>query len=46
MSHGIQKRRTVRLHRDDYDKLRSQSGKDSAENLITLCSECHVKAHQ
>jgi 5-methylcytosine-specific restriction endonuclease McrA len=26
-------------------KFRSRSGSDSEENLITLCSECHARAH-
>jgi 5-methylcytosine-specific restriction endonuclease McrA len=26
-------------------ELRSQSGDDAAENLITLCSDCHEQIH-
>ena len=26
-------------------RFRSHSGSDSEENLITLCSECHVQLH-
>jgi 5-methylcytosine-specific restriction endonuclease McrA len=26
-------------------EFRSHSGADSEENLITLCSECHARAH-
>jgi 5-methylcytosine-specific restriction endonuclease McrA len=26
-------------------QLRSQSGNDAEENLITLCSECHARVH-
>ena len=26
-------------------KFRSHSGSDSEENLITLCSACHARAH-
>ncbi len=26
-------------------KFRSQSGDDSEENLITLCSQCHAQIH-
>lgn len=28
-----------------HKEFRSQSGDDSAENLITLCSACHATAH-
>jgi 5-methylcytosine-specific restriction endonuclease McrA len=31
--------RTWRVH---HKQLRSHSGHDSEENLITLCTECHV----
>jgi hypothetical protein len=27
-------------------KFRSQSGNDSEQNLITLCSECHASIHR
>ena len=27
-------------------QFRSQSGEDSEENLITLCSACHASAHR
>ena len=27
-------------------KLRSQSGRDEEQNLITLCAECHEKVHR
>jgi ATP-dependent DNA helicase RecQ len=27
-------------------KLRSQSGSDMEQNLITLCTECHEKVHR
>lgn len=27
-------------------KLRSRSGGDEEQNLITLCAECHEQAHQ
>jgi 5-methylcytosine-specific restriction endonuclease McrA len=27
-------------------KLRSQSGGDVEQNLITLCAECHVRTHR
>ncbi len=27
-------------------KLRSQSGSDVEQNLITLCTECHERAHR
>jgi len=27
-------------------KLRSQSGGDEEQNLITLCAECHERAHR
>jgi 5-methylcytosine-specific restriction endonuclease McrA len=27
-------------------KLRSQSGGDVEQNLITLCAECHEQAHR
>lgn len=26
-------------------KLKSQGGKDDIENLIALCRDCHIKAH-
>ena len=29
-----------------HKRFRSQSGDDSEENLITLCSACHASAHQ
>jgi 5-methylcytosine-specific restriction endonuclease McrA len=29
-----------------HQQFRSQSGHDSEENLITLCSTCHASAHQ
>jgi HNH endonuclease len=28
------------------DSRRSQSGDDSEDNLITLCSECHIRIHE
>jgi 5-methylcytosine-specific restriction endonuclease McrA len=28
-----------------HKQFRSQSGQDSEENLITLCSECHSSVH-
>jgi 5-methylcytosine-specific restriction endonuclease McrA len=28
-----------------HKQFRSHSGDDSEENLITLCSECHARAH-
>ena len=28
-----------------HKEFRSQSGNDSEENLITLCSECHTEIH-
>ena len=27
-------------------KFRSQSGGDEEQNLITLCAECHARAHR
>jgi 5-methylcytosine-specific restriction endonuclease McrA len=27
-------------------KLRSQSGGDEEQNLITLCAECHARTHR
>jgi len=27
-------------------KLRSQSGSDEEQNLITLCAQCHERAHR
>jgi len=27
-------------------KLRSQSGGDEEQNLITLCAECHTRTHR
>jgi 5-methylcytosine-specific restriction endonuclease McrA len=29
-----------------HQKLRSQSGSDVEQNLITLCAECHEQIHQ
>jgi 5-methylcytosine-specific restriction endonuclease McrA len=29
-----------------HKQFRSQSGDDSEENLITLCSQCHAHVHQ
>jgi 5-methylcytosine-specific restriction endonuclease McrA len=29
-----------------HQKFRSQSGPDSEENLITLCSGCHTSVHR
>jgi 5-methylcytosine-specific restriction endonuclease McrA len=29
-----------------HQEFRSQSGDDSEQNLITLCSACHATAHQ
>jgi 5-methylcytosine-specific restriction endonuclease McrA len=28
-----------------HQKFRSKSGEDTEENLITLCADCHGKAH-
>lgn len=28
-----------------HQQFRSHSGDDSQENLITLCSDCHTRAH-
>ena len=28
-----------------HKKLRSQSGHDAEENLITLCAQCHMRIH-
>ncbi len=28
-----------------HKEFRSQSGKDSEENLITLCTTCHARVH-
>jgi 5-methylcytosine-specific restriction endonuclease McrA len=28
-----------------HKEFRSQSGDDSEENLITLCADCHARAH-
>jgi 5-methylcytosine-specific restriction endonuclease McrA len=30
----------------DHKKYRSQSGKDSEQNLITLCAPCHRAVHK
>lgn len=37
------KRSNLKVH---HQKFRSHSGPDSEENLITLCSACHGKAHR
>jgi 5-methylcytosine-specific restriction endonuclease McrA len=29
-----------------HKQFRSQSGQDSEENLITLCTTCHAKVHR
>jgi 5-methylcytosine-specific restriction endonuclease McrA len=34
---------TLEVH---HKELRSQSGDDSEENLITLCRACHVSVHE
>jgi 5-methylcytosine-specific restriction endonuclease McrA len=34
---------TLEVHHKEF---RSHSGDDSEENLITLCSTCHARAHQ
>jgi 5-methylcytosine-specific restriction endonuclease McrA len=34
--------RNLEVHHQQY---RSQSGEDSEENLITLCTTCHSSAH-
>jgi len=36
---------TMELLQVHHQELRSRSGSDTAENLITLCSQCHTRLH-
>ena len=36
-------RQQLQVH---HKELRSQCGSDSPENLITLCEQCHLRAHR